>query len=58
MRIAYIADGRAEHTRRWLNHFQQTDDEVMLLSTYPCDDSLRGCTSGCCRAYCALAMPW
>ena len=36
MKLAFIADGRAEHARRWVRCFAKTDD-VVLLSTYPCD---------------------
>ncbi len=36
MKIAFIADGRAEHARRWIEYFGSTDNEVLLLSTYPC----------------------
>lgn len=37
MKIAFIADGRAEHTKRWIRYFGSTGDTVMLLSTYPCE---------------------
>lgn len=37
MRVAYIADGRAEHARRWVRDFGQHGDAVLFLSTYPCD---------------------
>lgn len=37
MRIAFIADGRAENFRRWVRFFQWQCDEVSLLSTAPCD---------------------
>ena len=37
MRIAFIADGRAEHAKRWIGYFGSTEDTVLLLSTYPCD---------------------
>lgn len=36
MRIALIADGRAEHTRRWVRYFTNEGDDLLLLSTYPC----------------------
>lgn len=40
MRIAFIADGRAEHTRRWLygcaTSGATSASDVLLLSTYPC----------------------
>ncbi len=45
MRLAFIADGRAEHTRRWLSYFSQCGDEVLLLSTYPCDLDLPNLTT-------------
>jgi glycosyltransferase involved in cell wall biosynthesis len=35
MRIAFIADGRAEHTRHWISYFTKTGDDVLLLSTFP-----------------------
>jgi len=37
MRIAFIADGRAENFRRWAKFFVRNGDEVSVLSTYPCD---------------------
>ncbi|MCX5805016.1 MAG: glycosyltransferase family 4 protein [Proteobacteria bacterium] len=36
MRIAFIADGRAENFRRLVQHFAKQDDTVYVLSTYPC----------------------
>jgi glycosyltransferase involved in cell wall biosynthesis len=44
MRIAFIADGRSEHVRRWLPYFVELGDEVLLLSTYPCTQNLPGIT--------------
>jgi glycosyltransferase involved in cell wall biosynthesis len=35
MKIAFIADGRSEHTRRWIPYFLH-DHVVILLSTYEC----------------------
>jgi glycosyltransferase involved in cell wall biosynthesis len=43
MRIAFIADGRAENFRRMVRYFATTPDEVLVLSTYPCEqESLVG----------------
>lgn len=42
LRIAFIADGRAENFRRWVRYFGQQRDEVSVLSTYPCD-ALENC---------------
>ena len=42
MRIAFIADGRSEHTRRWLRYFVYRGDEVLLLSTHPYPGDLFG----------------
>lgn len=39
MRLAFIADGRAEHPRRWVRYFVTVGDEVLLLSTYPCSNT-------------------
>lgn len=36
MRLAFIADGRVEHTRRWLRYFAERGDDVLLLSSHPC----------------------
>lgn len=41
MRIAFVADGRAEHARRWIQYFTASGDEVLVLSTYPCSE-IRG----------------
>ncbi len=35
MRIAFIADGRAENFRRWAAHFTQPGDEACVLSSAP-----------------------
>jgi glycosyltransferase involved in cell wall biosynthesis len=37
MRIAFLADGRAENFRRMVRYFATTPDEVLVLSTYPCE---------------------
>ncbi len=37
LRIAFVADGRAEHARQWVEYFSTTGDTVLLLSTYPCE---------------------
>jgi glycosyltransferase involved in cell wall biosynthesis len=37
LRIAVIADGRAENFRRLVRYFAKQDDTVYVLSTYPCD---------------------
>ncbi|MBI3945010.1 MAG: glycosyltransferase [Armatimonadetes bacterium] len=42
MRIAFIADGRAEHTRRWVRYFAASGDTVLVLSTYPCRLDIKG----------------
>lgn len=36
MRIAFVADGRTEHTRRWVSYLGNKGVELLLLSTYPC----------------------
>jgi glycosyltransferase involved in cell wall biosynthesis len=36
MRIAMVADGRAENFLRWLSYFSTTHDEILILSTFPC----------------------
>ena len=36
MRIAFIADGRAENFRRLMWYFAKQGDTVYILSTYPC----------------------
>jgi len=36
LKLAFIADGRAEHARRWIRYFGNRDN-VLLLSTYPCE---------------------
>jgi glycosyltransferase involved in cell wall biosynthesis len=38
MRIAFIADGRAEHIRRWVRYFTNTGDDLLLVSTYACSE--------------------
>ena len=35
MKIAFIADGRSEHTIRWVKYFCQ--EEVLLISPYKCN---------------------
>ncbi|MBI3979856.1 MAG: glycosyltransferase [Chloroflexi bacterium] len=42
MRLAFIADGRAEHVHRLLPFFVRAGDDVLLLSTFPCPDDLPG----------------
>jgi glycosyltransferase involved in cell wall biosynthesis len=37
LRIAFIADGRAENFRRLVRYFREQQDEVSVLSTSPCD---------------------
>lgn len=36
MKLAFIADGRSEHTRRWIQYFL-VDFEVLLISPYECN---------------------
>jgi hypothetical protein len=36
MKLAFIADGRSEHTRRWIQYFV-VDCEVLLISPYECN---------------------
>ncbi len=40
MRVAFIADGRSEHTQRWVRFLSQRGDAVLFLSTYPCEITL------------------
>lgn len=35
MRIAFVADGRAEHARRWIRYFAEAGDDILLVSTFP-----------------------
>ena len=35
MRLAFVADPRAEHTRQWLRYFASASDDVLLLGTFP-----------------------
>jgi glycosyltransferase involved in cell wall biosynthesis len=37
LRIAIVADGRAENFRRWASFFVRHGDDVSVLSTYPCN---------------------
>lgn len=38
MKIAFLADGRADHARRWISAcIDSNADEAILLSTMPCD---------------------
>ena len=43
MHIAFVADGRSENFRRWVRYFVAENDEVTVLSTYPCDDITNCC---------------
>lgn len=36
MRLALIADGRAEHVRRWVRYLAEVGDDLLILSTHPC----------------------
>ena len=40
MRILFIADGRSTIARNWISYFAQSDHEVHLLSTFPCEVDL------------------
>lgn len=40
MKIAFIADGRAEHARRWIRLIAARGHETILLSTFPCSSEL------------------
>jgi len=36
MRLALIADGRAEHVRRWVRYLTDAGDDLLILSTHRC----------------------
>ena len=38
MRLLYIADGRSPTARNWISYFIQTEHEVHLVSTSPCEE--------------------
>ena len=38
LRIAFIADGRSGHTRRWTRYFAARSEQLLLLSTYRCPE--------------------
>ena len=36
MRLLFVADGRSPIALNWIDYFLQRDDEVHLVSTFPC----------------------
>ncbi len=36
MRLLFVADGRSPIALNWIDYFLQQDDEVHLVSTFPC----------------------
>ena len=40
MRLLFIADGRSPIASNWIRYFAESDDEVHLISTFPCETDL------------------
>ena len=40
MRLLYIADGRSPIATNWIRYFAESQDEVHLVSTFPCETDL------------------